>query len=211
MTKLHRWAQIQADKAAQIQADTGAVLAYGGLDRRSGRVGRWLVSLGLLTQHPAVYDAAVSGVPDEEFGEVAKAVVHLRDPARAGAAMAQELVDFCLARLGRLKLPRTVVFDNPLPRLETGKPAAPRTQGALSRPPGRGLRGAGAPRRSRRLNPHPSPFQSIPGRRVSRRCRPSLARKPSCVVFSVKTTNSSVPRCCASSSTIAWRCTCAAS
>lgn len=121
MTKLHRWAQIQADKAAQIQADTGAVLTYGGLDRRAGRVGRWLVSLGLLTQHPAVYDAAVIGVPDEEFGEVAKAVVHLRDPARAGAAMAQELVDFCLARLGRPKLPRTVVFDNPLPRLETGK------------------------------------------------------------------------------------------
>ena len=40
MTKLHRWAQIQADKAAQIQADTGAVLTYGGLDRRAGRVGR---------------------------------------------------------------------------------------------------------------------------------------------------------------------------
>ena len=208
MTKLHRWAQIQADKAAQIQADTGAVLTYGGLDRRAGRVGRWLVSLGLLTQHPAVYDAAVIGVPDEEFGEVAKAVVHLRDP-RAGAAMAQELVDFCAGWAAR---------NCRAPWCSTTRCRARRRASCCAANSRSAIAAARArASRCRRAAPQPtpeSPSQPIPvhpGRRVSRRCRPSLARKPSCAVFSVKTTNSSVPRCCASSSTIARRCTCAAS
>jgi len=118
------------DQGWATYGDLGHVDADGYLylsDRRSDLILSGGVNVypqeveSVLMQHPAVYDAAVVGVPDEEFGEVAKAVVHLREPARAGADLAQELVDFCLARLGRLKLPRTVVFEGPLPRLETGK------------------------------------------------------------------------------------------
>lgn len=75
----------------------------------------------VLVQHPSVEDAAVIGVPDEEFGAVPKAVVQLRDPNLAGAAMAQGLIDFCAERLARMKLPKTIVFETSLPRLETGK------------------------------------------------------------------------------------------
>jgi long-chain acyl-CoA synthetase len=75
----------------------------------------------VLVQHPAVEDAAVIGVPDEEFGEVPKAVIRLRDPALASSAMAEEIAGFCAERMSRLKLPRSIVFEAALPRLETGK------------------------------------------------------------------------------------------
>jgi acyl-CoA synthetase (AMP-forming)/AMP-acid ligase II len=75
----------------------------------------------LLGQHPAVEDVAVIGVPNEEFGEVPKAIVQLRDPALASSDLARELVQFCGERMARLKLPRSVVFEPSLPRLDNGK------------------------------------------------------------------------------------------
>ncbi|CAG2158098.1 AMP-binding protein [Cupriavidus numazuensis] len=75
----------------------------------------------VLMEHPAVADVAVIGVPDAEFGEVPKAVVQLRDGMPARPELAQEIVDFCQGKLGRLKLPRTIVFDERLPRTPTGK------------------------------------------------------------------------------------------
>ena len=74
-----------------------------------------------ISQHPQVQDVAVVGVPDASYGQVPKAIVQLRDPDMASEAMAQELVTFCSAHLSKIKMPRTIVFEESLPRLETGK------------------------------------------------------------------------------------------
>ena len=74
-----------------------------------------------LILHPDVQDVAVVGVPDAAFGQVPKAIVQLRNPALAGEDKALELVAFCEGLLSRVKMPRTIVFEASLPRLETGK------------------------------------------------------------------------------------------
>ncbi len=78
----------------------------------------------LLTMHPAVLDVAVIGVPDDDLGEVPKAVVQpmeMPDHQEAASALERELIDYCKASLASVKCPRTVDFRGELPRDETGK------------------------------------------------------------------------------------------
>ena len=78
----------------------------------------------LLTMHPAVLDVAVIGVPDDDLGEVPKAVVQPMDMPvgdEAATALERDLIDYCRASLASVKCPRTVDFRSELPRDETGK------------------------------------------------------------------------------------------
>ncbi|MFI4933032.1 MAG: AMP-binding protein [Caulobacterales bacterium] len=75
----------------------------------------------LLITHPKVADAAVFGVPNEEFGEEVKAVVQPMPGVDPGPTFAAELIAFCREHLAALKCPRSVDFEAELPRLPTGK------------------------------------------------------------------------------------------
>ncbi len=72
----------------------------------------------LLSDHPAVLEAAVIGVEDEEFGQRLKAFVALKEDASLSEADAKTYVRDHLARH---KVPREVVFLDEIPRNPTGK------------------------------------------------------------------------------------------
>jgi acyl-CoA synthetase (AMP-forming)/AMP-acid ligase II len=75
----------------------------------------------LLIMHPKLVDAAVFGVPNDEFGEEVKAVVQPVDGVATGPELEAELVEYCRVNLAAYKCPRTVEFDPALPRDPNGK------------------------------------------------------------------------------------------
>ncbi|HEU4361797.1 MAG TPA: acyl-CoA synthetase [Mycobacterium sp.] len=75
----------------------------------------------LLVMHPKLVDAAVFGVPNDEFGEEVKAVVQPADDVTPGPDVEAELIAYCRTHLAAYKCPRTVEFDPELPRDPNGK------------------------------------------------------------------------------------------
>jgi acyl-CoA synthetase (AMP-forming)/AMP-acid ligase II len=71
-----------------------------------------------LHAHPGVRDAAVVGVPDDQWGEAVKAVV-VRQPD--STVSEQDLIDWCRRRIADYKQPRSVDFVDDLPRDQAGK------------------------------------------------------------------------------------------
>lgn len=72
----------------------------------------------VLHRHPAVLEAAVIGLPDEEWGEVVTAVIATRPGQDVSG---EELVEFCKASLAGYKKPRKVFFLDELPKNPSGK------------------------------------------------------------------------------------------
>jgi len=75
----------------------------------------------LLVMHPKLVDAAVFGVPSDEFGEDVKAVVQPVEGVTAGPDLAAELIAYCRQHLAGFKCPRSIDFDPALPRDPNGK------------------------------------------------------------------------------------------
>jgi long-chain acyl-CoA synthetase len=75
----------------------------------------------VLVMHPKLVDAAVFGVPNDEFGEEVKAVVQPVAGVEGGPDLEAELIEYCRAHLAGYKCPRTVEFEVELPRDPNGK------------------------------------------------------------------------------------------
>ena len=69
-----------------------------------------------LRRFDKIKDVAVIGLPDTRLGEIAAAIVEIKEGASCSE---QEIIDFC-GELPRYKRPRKVIFDH-VPRNPTGK------------------------------------------------------------------------------------------
>jgi fatty-acyl-CoA synthase len=104
-------AVMQPDGYAKIKDRSKDVIISGGENISSQEVE------DVLHSHPAVMLAAVVAQPDPKWGETPCAFVELKEGASASA---EEVIEFCRARMARFKAPRSVVFG-PLPKTSTGK------------------------------------------------------------------------------------------
>jgi len=67
---------------------------------------------------PEVHECAVVGVPDEKWGEAVKAIVVLRDTL---SLTEEEVIAHCRVKLGAVKAPKSVEFQEDIPKTPAGK------------------------------------------------------------------------------------------
>ena len=72
----------------------------------------------VLYQHPSVLEAAVIGVPSEQWGETPLALIV---PREGFAPTVEEIVAHCREQMAHFKAPRRIEFVETLPRTATGK------------------------------------------------------------------------------------------
>lgn len=71
-----------------------------------------------LQDHPSVVDAAVFGVPDDDFGEAVFACIEVQQGTTPSAA---ELIEHCRAHMASYKKPKYFEFMDNMPRTSAGK------------------------------------------------------------------------------------------
>jgi long-chain acyl-CoA synthetase len=76
---------------------------------------------GVLLSHPKVGDAAVFGIPHDDWGEEVKAVIEPAEGVAGDEALAEEILTFCAGKLAKFKTPKSIDFTNEMPRDPNGK------------------------------------------------------------------------------------------
>jgi acetyl-CoA synthetase len=74
-----------------------------------------------LIKHPAVFMAAVIGLPDEMRGQIVKAFLVLKPGFQASDGLKEEIQQFVKTRLAAHEYPREIEFIEELPMTATGK------------------------------------------------------------------------------------------
>jgi len=72
----------------------------------------------VLYSHPGVDEAAVIGIPDEEWGQRVAAVIV---PRPGLTLQTEEITEFCRQRLASFKKPEVIRFADALPKNPMGK------------------------------------------------------------------------------------------
>jgi long-chain acyl-CoA synthetase len=75
----------------------------------------------VIQDHPAVGDVGVFGIPNDEWGESVKAAIELREGFVGSPELEAEILDYARARLAGYKVPRSIDFEDSLPRHPSGK------------------------------------------------------------------------------------------
>ena len=75
----------------------------------------------VLLTHPKVGDAAVFGIPHEDWGEEVKAVIEPAPGVDPGDALADEILSFSRDKLAKFKMPKSIDFVAEMPRDPNGK------------------------------------------------------------------------------------------
>jgi benzoate-CoA ligase len=109
----------------KYERDAGGYYVYSGRSDDMLKVSGQYVSPfeveATLVAHPAVLEAALIGVTDENGLTRPKAYVVLKERSAATEAMAEELKAFVKSRLAPHKYPRVLEFIDELPKTATGK------------------------------------------------------------------------------------------
>jgi crotonobetaine/carnitine-CoA ligase len=111
---LHTGDNVRADADGYLYfIDRGKdMIKRAGENVASGEVER------VVNDHPAVFESAAIGVPDEMRDEAIKVFVVLREGANATA---EEIIAWCAERLSKFRVPSFIEFVDALPRTSVGK------------------------------------------------------------------------------------------
>jgi len=72
----------------------------------------------VILQHPAVFECAVIGLPDELRDESIVGVVVLQ---QGGHVSETDLIGFCASKLAKFRVPQRIIFEQSLPKTSVGK------------------------------------------------------------------------------------------
>ena len=106
---------VDADGYLFLDGRADDVIVRGGENMSPGEIEDMLIA------HEAVTDAAVVGIPSEEWGEAVASVVVVKSDTPANALLAEELKDWVKDHMRSSRVPEVVEFWGELPYNETGK------------------------------------------------------------------------------------------